>query len=596
MNGKAARARIFRFSRVADLTLLYSARLTALTRSRAFGRTAGWLRLRAVWLGAFARFRIFAFGRAAVTPLPRGAWPIAIARMQATSRTTVWPWLHAVRLGTATRSRASGFGRIADKPRLRAARTVALFALVLALRLPYLGDPPLGYDSWRQSDTEAMAYHFAEHRFHVLLPQLNYEGPRPNYAQLELQVTTALIAGLYKLFGYHYALARIVPVLFFMGSAVFVYRIALRYFSPLAAGLAVLLYGLLPLNVLYSRAIMPESAALFFYTGAFYLFGEWTAKGKRSLLLASALFTALAVCEKVPAVFVGIPMTVMALAKFGWRAAVRRELWLFAALALLPPFAYYRWLGTIAESAFVSGIALKHVLPGMASAVWTEEARSFFARELPKAFTWCALALSVLGLATLRLRAHYDIAAWTIAMLIELATIVAVIRFNYYLIFLGPLVALLGAYALASLFEHAGRRGMRRLARSAAGLGIAVAVGLTAGEGIVTVAPVIGRQNEDIARQAAVVERYAAPDELIVTGMDDPTLLNATRRAGWRVTNSIPGDAIAELDYFASQGAAYFVPLKGYIDGDPDGRLKRHLDERYVKLEADTAYYIYKLR
>jgi hypothetical protein len=38
------------------------------------------------------------------------------------------------------------------------------------------------------------------------------------------------------------------------------------------------------------------------------------------------------------------------------------------------------------------------------------------------------------------------------------------------------------------------------------------------------------------------------------------------------------------------------VPLKGYIDGDPEGRLKRYLDERYPKLEADTEYYIYKLK
>ncbi|MDF2719406.1 MAG: dolichyl-phosphate-mannose-protein mannosyltransferase, partial [Paenibacillus sp.] len=253
-------------------------------------------------------------------------------------------------------------------PLLRQAILIGLFALVLAVRLPYLADSPYGYDSWRQSDTEAMARHFVEHRFNVLFPQLNYQGPLPNYAQLELQLTTGLIAVLYELFGYHYALARAVPIVFFMGSALFVYRIALRHFSAFAAALALLLYGLLPLNVLYSRAIMPESAALFFYTGAFYLFGEWIARGKSGLLFASALFTALAVCEKVPAVFVGIPMIVMAINKYRKGVVFRRELWVFAAMALLPPFAYYSWLGTVAESAFVSGIASKHVLPAMAGA------------------------------------------------------------------------------------------------------------------------------------------------------------------------------------------------------------------------------------
>lgn len=477
---------------------------------------------------------------------------------------------------------------------------IGLFAFVLAVRLPYLADSPYGYDSWRQSDTEAMARNFAEHRFNVLYPQLNYQGPLPNYAQLELQVTTALIAVLYKLFGYHYALARIVPILFFMGSALFVYRIALRHFSALAAALALLLYGLLPLNVLYSRAIMPESAALFFYTGAFYLFGEWIARGKRGLLIASSLFTALAVCEKVPAVFVGIPMIVMAVYKYRSSILFRRELWAFAAMALLPPFAYYSWLGKVAESAFVSGIASKHILPAMAGAVLTKEAWAFFAAELPKAFTWCGLGLFLLGftLALLRLRSHLALCAWTLAMLAELATIVAVIRFNYYLIFIGPLVALLGAYVLARLFERvwtSGRRaGKFRIATAVVGIGAAIVVVVF--ESFMTVAPVIGRQNEDVIRQAAVVERYSSPDDLIVTGTDDPSLLNASHRAGWRVTNSMQEDSVAELDYFVREGAAYFVPLKGYIDGDPYGRLKRYLDERYPKLEADSEYFIYKLR
>jgi 4-amino-4-deoxy-L-arabinose transferase-like glycosyltransferase len=443
-----------------------------------------------------------------------------------------------------------------------------------------------------------MARNFAEHRFNVWFPQLNYQGPMPNYAQLELQITTGLIAVLYELFGYHYALARLVPISFFMGSALFVYRIALRHFSPFVAGLSVVLYGLLPLNVLYSRAIMPESAALFFYTGAFYWFGEWIARGKRSLLFVSALFTALAVCEKVPAVFVGIPMIVMVLVKYGWRAAFRWELWAFVALALLPPYTYYRWLGTVAESAFVSGIASKHILPTMASATHAKEAWAFFASELPKAFTWCGLALFLLGLAMalFRLRSHLAICAWTFAMLVELATIVAVIRFNYYLIFIGPLVALLGAYALGRLFERAWTSGRARKLHKAAAVGIVAAISVLTFESFATVAPVIGLQNEEVIRQAAVVGRYSASDDLIVTGTDDPSLLNASHRAGWRVTNSNPEDPIAELDYFVREGAAYFVPLKGYIDGDPEGRLKMYLNERFVKLEADTEYYIYKLR
>ncbi|PYI53094.1 ArnT family glycosyltransferase [Paenibacillus flagellatus] len=483
---------------------------------------------------------------------------------------------------------------------LRRIATALLFALLLALRLPHLNDSPYGYDSWRQSDTESMARHFVERLADIRYPQLNYQGPPPNYAQLELQLTTWLISLLYRLFGYHYALARIVPVLFFIGSAWFVYRIALRYFTLGTAWLAVLLYGIVPLNVLYSRAIMPESAALFFYVGAFYWFSEATDRKSYGRLALAAAFTALAICEKVPTVFVGIPMLVMAFAAYRLRAFFRLELWAFAVAALVPPFVYYRWLGTIAESDFVSGIATKHVLPDMATAWLTAQAAAFFVRELPKAFTPAGLLLFAFGLAALRWRRHYALGSWALAMLAELATIVAVIRFNYYLIFLSPLVALLGADALARAAALVRRIGPGGAGGAAAFAVVALAVGFVVRDSFAATKPLLGLQHGDLLRQAAVAERLTAPDDLIAVGTDDPSLLNATHRAGWRVTNSIPDDPVAELDYFVREGAAYFVPLKGYIDGDPEGRLRRYLDARFPKIvpadPAEADYFIYDLR
>jgi 4-amino-4-deoxy-L-arabinose transferase-like glycosyltransferase len=498
----------------------------------------------------------------------------------------------------------------------------AVFLLVLAMRLPHLGDSPSGYDAWRQSDTEAMARNFAEHRFNILYPQLNYQGPPPNYAQLELQVTTWTIAVLYRLFGYHYELARMVPIGFFIGSALFVYKIALLRASRHTACLAVLLYGLFPLNVLYSRAIMPESAALFFYTGAYYWFSLWIVKEERRLLLAAALFTALAIGVKVPAVFVGVPMAAMAYAKYGLSLLRKLELWLFALLSLAPPAVYYAWLGTVAESDFVSGIAVKHIFPKMAAAWAAPEAMAFFARELPKAFTWTGLALVLVGAVAVIRRKQWAEAVWALAVLAEWAMIVAVIRFNYYLIFAGPVMALFAAAApamsagkadagrnrfsardLAAHFRTASVQPIARFAaqlapikrKAALGL-IALIIGICACESYFSVKPLYAFQDRELIAQAELVQRLTAPDDLIVTGLDDPSLLNASRRAGWRVTNSIPGDPVGELYDFLSQGAAYFVPMKGYIDGDPEGRLKKILDERFPKLGDENGYFLYKLK
>ncbi len=107
--------------------------------------------------------------------------------------------------------------------------------------------------------------------------------------------------------------------------------------------------------------------------------------------------------------------------------------------------------------------------------------------------------------------------------------------------------------------------------------------------------PLIGAQDEKILKQAQIVETITDKKDLIVSGVDDPSLLNASHRAGWRVMNSIPADPVTELNFFVAGGARYFVPLNGYIENDPDGRLRIYLDTHFTKIEAEKGYEIYKL-
>jgi 4-amino-4-deoxy-L-arabinose transferase-like glycosyltransferase len=119
-----------------------------------------------------------------------------------------------------------------------------LLALILSIRLYHVNIPPLeNEESWRQADTESMAWNFADYDFNPLHPNLNYDGPLPNIPALELQVTTYLIAVLYKLFGHHYFLARIVPIVFFLISSVFLYLLARRHLSMRGAVLVFLFMG-----------------------------------------------------------------------------------------------------------------------------------------------------------------------------------------------------------------------------------------------------------------------------------------------------------------------------------------------------------------
>ena len=61
-----------------------------------------------------------------------------------------------------------------------------MLLLGLALRLRGLHDPILDHPGWRQGDTAAIARNFATLDLNPLHPQTDYDGPPPNYVELEL--------------------------------------------------------------------------------------------------------------------------------------------------------------------------------------------------------------------------------------------------------------------------------------------------------------------------------------------------------------------------------------------------------------------------
>src|SRR6516162_11711880 len=80
---------------------------------------------------------------------------------------------------------------------------LAVVALGLLLRLKGINDPILDHPAWRQGDTAAIARNFALLKLNVMYPQTMYNGPPPNYVELELQIVPFIAAAMYKLFGIH---------------------------------------------------------------------------------------------------------------------------------------------------------------------------------------------------------------------------------------------------------------------------------------------------------------------------------------------------------------------------------------------------------
>lgn len=464
---------------------------------------------------------------------------------------------------------------------------VVLSLLLVAVRLYGINHSPFEYgEFWRQPDTESIAINFIHYRFNILQPNFHYDGPLPNIPALELQVTTALIAVLYTLFGQHYFLARLVPILFFLGSCAYLYRIGQRYMGDWGAFWAVAIYGLLPVNLFFSRSIQPESAAMFFYVGALYYFQRYADdKGSADRFLAlGGLFLALAISQKPQTAILGLPILGLAYQKHGWRFLLQWRLWLCAAAALGLPLLYYVYMNGAAEFHFTEGIATKHVLPNLFSAFRTPAAQEFFKTEIPRALTVPALWL--LGLSMLDLRKRFSVVyLWLIAVIIYLLTVGAIIKFYYYLIYITPPLALIMGAFLARF------KGWFRVLP-------ALLVAFIGVSSFQVILPLYVEQ-EEIITQGRLVQQVTQPDDLIVVSTFNPALINASERRGWRYQihyyPQIPTDPEAELQYYIDHGAKYFVTLKGFIYNDPNGQIKQYLESHFRRIEPMPGYVMYAL-
>jgi hypothetical protein len=136
-------------------------------------------------------------------------------------------------------------------------------ALLLATRAGHLTGPVDEPHSWRQCDTAYYALDFHREGIDLFHPAVCWMGGHRTLA-LEFPLPEALMALAFDLFGFHLAVARLVTLLFFCGSAVYLFLLVRRLFGERAAWPALAVYLVLPLGQFYSRALHVDFSAVFF--------------------------------------------------------------------------------------------------------------------------------------------------------------------------------------------------------------------------------------------------------------------------------------------------------------------------------------------
>ena len=420
----------------------------------------------------------------------------------------------------------------------------AAFTLVAAiLRLKGIHDPIFDHPGWRQGDTAAIARNFAQLQYNPLFPQTDYNGPPPNYVELELQIVPFLAATLYKIFGVHEIFGRLISLAFGVATIPVIAVFGRWLFKSDVAGIAAAAaFAVLPGTWYYSRTFMPDTAMVFFTACALYACARWIvdddARSWRSWWPA-ALLLALAFLAKPVAVTAAIPVTACAVARLGWRGALTRPgLWALFAAAFVPLAVYDQIVSSHAEWHWTSGITKLHVLPSLAAAFSSQSA--FIAKAVAFVHTLKLLATTMAGplgftlavvgfLVPLRSRSDALLWGWLGGGLLYAYVVVTVERVDYYLYLLLPLVALVIGNLCAFAFARWGTGRDRRTTLAAIAAVIWIASIVT---GYREIAPYYVWNKVNYAR-ARALDATLAPGALVVMGHYDPSILYTIGRKGW---------------------------------------------------------------
>lgn len=239
---------------------------------------------------------------------------------------------------------------------------------VLAMMLRHVNQPLLDRHSWRQVDTASFAKGLARGDFDLFHPKFLAYYPDEfgieGATETEFNFYPLIVAGLYRLLGFHDVLARLVSIAFGLGTAFVVYLLGRRYFDETAGVLAALFLGLSPMYVFYSRTVQPDATTLFLAVGALYFFLRWLESERWADYVAATLMAMLAFLTKIPSLYMGFPLLYAAWRKYGWRMWREWRIWLFGLVALVPALLYYLYAHSLYQQTGLTVYGITGGWPG----------------------------------------------------------------------------------------------------------------------------------------------------------------------------------------------------------------------------------------
>lgn len=460
-------------------------------------------------------------------------------------------------------------------------RNVLLTILLAGLlaRLYHIDFPVAGFQAWRQADTAAMARNFFENGFRFLYPQIDWGGASAGYVETEFPLYSFVVALLHGLFGFNDLWGRLVSVLCSLGTITMLYLLVRREVSEPVALWSAGLYAVLPLNIFYARAFMPESAMLMFSAAGVAAFAWWMDRDSRAGLVLSAALIALAALLKIVALYLAIPLFFLAWRKYGAALFRRWRLYAFALLVLLPVGAWYVHAHAIFREyghtfgIWMFGTNKWGIFDILFTAKWYNDI--FFKSIAERHLTYAGFIPFLAGAWVFRSDPRYRLFLWWLAGVTFYFLLVASgnqIHEYYQLPFTLPAVVFVGGVLDRFLSGGKLRNALRN--RRWGTLGLAICLIALPVLSFLRVANYMRgeRLDSSLFHLAAAAGQVTARGDLVVAiDEGDPVVLYRCDRKGW---HGFPDTVTPELlRAFAEQGARWLVAEKGKFNDET--RLRR---------------------
>lgn len=473
---------------------------------------------------------------------------------------------------------------------------ISIFIISFFLRLYKINIPLADHHSWRQADTAAVARNFVKEKWNFLKPTIDnmtylHSPNLLNNERLfmaEPPVYQTIVAAGYQFFGVKIELARLVSILFSLGSMWLLLLLARKYFGFRTGFLSALIFGLLPYSIYYSRVVLPESMIIFTVLGLLYFFDKWLDDGKKAWWAIALIFGAIALTQKSFPIFMTPVLVYMAYRRFSFGFLRKPSMWAFA-LLIMTPFVLWRlWVNN-----FPAGVPPFDWLLNQGDIrfkgafFWW-----IFAERIGKLILgyWGLIPLG-LGLALLPSKKE----GWTfhlwLLMVIVYATVFAAgnVTHDYYQVYFVPIVVIFVARGIDFLFSQP-----KELCQRVYLYGFILIFSIfSLSFSWYEVRNYYNIQGGvDLAGQA--VDELTPKNSLVLTGdSNDATLLYNTNRYGWSggYASYFPNTS-ETIDKIIKMGGSIYVTTKF----EENSSFGKYMLENFRLIKRTNQYIIFSLK